>query len=98
MSRSHGRGWRMALGAVVMFAVLVAPAASAASAAKVTGPSETFRVAVPAAPGSAATISLDVDLYLPATSRPAPAVLLAHGFGGSKRSVAKDAERMRREG
>ncbi len=100
MSRSHGRGWRLALGAVVMFSVLVAPtaAASAASVAEVTGPSQTFRVAVPAAPGSAATISLDVDLYLPATSRPAPAVLLAHGFGGSKRSVAKDAERMRREG
>ncbi len=100
MSRSHGRGWRMALGAVVMFAVLVAPAsaASPASAAETTGPSETFRVDVPSAPGSAATISLDVDLYLPATSRPAPAVLLAHGFGGSKRSVAKDAERMRREG
>ena len=100
MSRSHGRGWRMALGAVVMFAVLVAPtaAASAAPVAEVSGPSQTFRVAVPAAPGSAATISLDVDLYLPATSRPAPAVLLAHGFGGSKRSVAKDAERMRREG
>ena len=100
MSRSYARGWRIALGAVVMFAVLVAPtaAASAAPVAEVAGPPETFRVAVPAAPGSAATISLDVDLYLPATSRPAPAVLLAHGFGGSKRSVAKDAERMRREG
>ena len=100
MSRSHARGWRMALGVVVIFVVLVAPAAaaSAASVAEVTGPSETFRVAVPAAPGSAATIRLDVDLYLPATSRPAPAVLLAHGFGGSKRSLAKDAERMRREG
>ena len=107
MSRSHARGWRMALGAVVTFLVLAGGAAPAASAtpatpatsvAEVAGPSETFRVAVPAAPGSAATISLDVDLYLPATSHPAPAVLLAHGFGGSKRSVAKDAERMRREG
>ena len=100
MSRSHARGWRMALGVVVIFVVLVAPAAAASAApvAELTGPSETFRVAVPAAPGSAATIRLDVDLYLPATSRPAPAVLLAHGFGGSKRSLAKDAERMRREG
>ena len=101
MSRSLSRAWRATVGAVVLFLVLVggaAPAASAASTAEPTGASKSLRVAVPAAPGSDATISLDVDLYLPATSRPAPAVLLAHGFGGSKGSVAKDAERIRREG
>ena len=40
MSRSYARGWRIALGAVVMFAVLVAPtaAASAAPVAEVAGP------------------------------------------------------------
>ncbi|MGD9530019.1 MAG: alpha/beta fold hydrolase [Pseudonocardia sp.] len=35
-------------------------------------------------------MSLDTTLYLP-TSTPAPAVLLAHGFGGSKASVDADA-------
>ncbi|MES2093114.1 MAG: alpha/beta fold hydrolase [Actinomycetota bacterium] len=111
MSRFPASGWRSALleamrlpgiaGLVVAGLVLgggIAPAASAASAAERTGPSESFGVTVPAAPGSTATFRLDVDLYLPATSRPAPAVLLAHGFGGSKRTVANDAERIRREG
>ncbi|MGE3287892.1 MAG: alpha/beta fold hydrolase [Pseudonocardia sp.] len=37
-----------------------------------------------------AGVSLDTTLYLPA-STPAPAVLLAHGFGGSKASVDTDA-------
>ncbi|MHC5794940.1 alpha/beta fold hydrolase [Lacisediminihabitans sp. FW035] len=98
MSRSHARGWRAALGAALMVLAFGGGVVPSASAAEPTGSTESFRVPVPAAPGSAATISLDVDLYLPATSRPAPAVLLAHGFGGSKRSLAKDAERMRREG
>ncbi|HTZ42279.1 MAG TPA: alpha/beta fold hydrolase [Jatrophihabitans sp.] len=37
-----------------------------------------------------APVRLDSTLYLPA-STPAPAVLLAHGFGGSKQSVAGEA-------
>nr|WP_269809390.1 alpha/beta fold hydrolase [Kineosporia rhizophila] len=36
-------------------------------------------------------VDLDARLYLPERT-PAPAVLLAHGFGGSKLSVAADAE------
>lgn len=53
---------------------------------------------VPEAPGGGDTLGLDVDLYLPSESESAPAVLLAHGFGATKRSVAGDAERLRREG
>ena len=98
MSHAHSRGWRAAVGAVVLFLFIVGGGAPVAVAATPAGASESFRVDVAAAPGSTATIRLDVDLYLPATSRPAPAVLLAHGFGGSKHSLAKDAERMRREG
>jgi ABC-2 type transport system ATP-binding protein len=37
--------------------------------------------------------SLDTTLYLPATT-PAPAVLVAHGFGGSKASVDADAREL----
>src|SRR5690349_6908200 len=48
------------------------------------------RVDVPAGPGQAGTIALDTTLYLPATT-PAPAVLVAHGFGGTKASVDADA-------
>jgi ABC-2 type transport system ATP-binding protein len=38
-------------------------------------------------------VQLDTTLYIPASAaeEPAPAVVLAHGFGGSKRSVADDA-------
>lgn len=36
-------------------------------------------------------VQLDADLYLPSTT-PAPALVLAHGFGGSKDSVATEAE------
>ena len=45
------------------------------------------------ASGSGAdAVDLDTTLYLPDTDEPAPAVVLAHGFGGSKNSVATDAE------
>ncbi|WP_245160232.1 alpha/beta fold hydrolase [Blastococcus sp. CT_GayMR20] len=36
-------------------------------------------------------VELDTTLYLPGGEDPAPAVVLAHGFGGSKDSVADDA-------
>ena len=36
-------------------------------------------------------VQLDADLYLPAVT-PAPAILLAHGFGGSKESVTGQAQ------
>ncbi|WP_219732011.1 alpha/beta fold hydrolase [Glaciihabitans sp. INWT7] len=98
MSRSHSRGWRMAIGAALLFILSIGGAVPVAAAAQPKGASESFKVAVPSAPGSTATVGIDVDLYLPAASRPSPAVLLAHGFGGSKRSLAKDAERLRREG
>ncbi|WP_116114264.1 alpha/beta fold hydrolase [Amycolatopsis ruanii] len=52
---------------------------------------------VPAAPGATATVSLDTTLYLPERT-PAPAVLLPHGFGGDKNSVAGDAQELARRG
>jgi ABC-2 type transport system ATP-binding protein len=51
---------------------------------------ETQRITVPGGPGTPAPIELDATLYLPETT-PAPAVLVAHGFGGSKASVDADA-------
>ena len=52
---------------------------------------------VPASPGSADKVSLDARIYLP-VSVPAPAVLLAHGFGGSKNSVADQARQLAADG
>ncbi|WP_026424087.1 alpha/beta fold hydrolase [Actinokineospora inagensis] len=42
-------------------------------------------------------IRLDTTLYLPKTT-PAPAVLVAHGFGGSKQSVDADARELAQRG
>ena len=106
MSRSPVRRWRVASGVVALLLVIaggvlaggtVPGSAAAAVAAEQKGPTESFLIDVPAAPGSNSTIAIDVDLYLPVVSHPVPAVLLAHGFGGSKRSVARDAEWMRGE-
>ena len=41
-------------------------------------------------PGKRAPVAIDTTLYLPDRT-PAPAVMIAHGFGGSKRSVDADA-------
>jgi len=52
-------------------------------------------VTVRSGPDGDEPIALDTTLYLPNTAsaeNPVPAILLAHGFGGTKRSVADDAK------
>jgi ABC-2 type transport system ATP-binding protein len=67
--------------------------APAASAAEIR--TEEARVAS----GSGADgVELDTTLYLPGGDEPAPAVVLAHGFGGSKESVASDAQDLTERG
>jgi ABC-2 type transport system ATP-binding protein len=43
-------------------------------------------------------VDLDTTLYLPAVGEPAPAVVLAHGFGGSKASVASEGQALAERG
>ena len=52
------------------------------------------RLDVLTGPGGNEPVTLDTTFYVPdgAAEHPVPAVLLAHGFGGTKRSVAGDAE------
>ena len=45
----------------------------------------------PASATDSTPVQLEADLYLPSNT-PAPAIVLAHGFGGSKESVITDAE------
>jgi ABC-2 type transport system ATP-binding protein len=52
---------------------------------------------VPAGPGGTGPVRLDATVYQPAAT-PAPAVLLAHGFGGSKDSVRAEATALARRG
>ncbi|MGA9870592.1 MAG: alpha/beta fold hydrolase, partial [Rhodococcus sp. (in: high G+C Gram-positive bacteria)] len=54
-------------------------------------------ITVPERPGAAETIDLDARLYSPQTT-PAPAVLLAHGFGGDKTSVEGQARSLAADG
>ena len=88
--------------ALAALALVVALASSAAPATAAdtsdVGSAQSFRVDVPEEPGSTSRIGLDVDLYLPAAPDPAPAVLLAHGFGASKRDLAGEARRLVRQG
>jgi ABC-2 type transport system ATP-binding protein len=53
---------------------------------------EEHRIAVRTGPADDQSVELDTTLYLPKTGRPVPAVLLAHGFGGTKNSVSADAK------
>jgi ABC-2 type transport system ATP-binding protein len=77
------------LGALVLAAAagLLGPG-TAAAATEVRTVDE--RVEVPAGPGLPGVVALDTRLYLPALT-PAPAILVAHGFGGTKASVDADA-------
>src|SRR5947207_2087789 len=52
-------------------------------------------ITVQTGPDGNTPITLDTRLYLPksaSSGRPVPAILLAHGFGGTKESVASDAK------
>jgi ABC-2 type transport system ATP-binding protein len=91
----RGRGARPLVTALLTVLLAVAGVLTGG----VTGPARaaddlrTEDARIPSGEGADA-VELDTTLYLPAgasAEHPAPAVLLAHGFGGSKRSVAADA-------
>ena len=56
------------------------------------------RIAVVDGPKSDQHITLDTTFFTPARPGRVPAVLLAHGFGGSKEDTRADAERLARHG
>jgi len=93
LSRLPGGRTRKLLAGVLALAIVAAiviatrPAAAAGSTVRM----QDETISAPAGPGLTGTVSLDATLYLPSVSTPAPAVIMAHGFGGSKQSVATDA-------
>jgi ABC-2 type transport system ATP-binding protein len=90
--RPGARATLAALLAVPLLAgVVLAPSASAADDVR------TEDARVPSGSGADA-VELDTTLYLPAGDGRAPAVVLAHGFGGSKDSVADDARDLAERG
>ncbi|MGY1715384.1 alpha/beta fold hydrolase [Geodermatophilus sp. SYSU D01106] len=88
------RSARAALGAVLALLVTGTVLVSLPGTAVAAEDVRTEDARVPSGSGADA-VELDTTLYLPASATadaPAPAVVLAHGFGGSKRSVADDAQ------
>ncbi len=72
---------------VLAIGLALAPAVHASA---VGGPTTVTVVGGPTSATDPTPVSLDADVYLPAVT-PAPAVVLAHGFGGSKLSSRDDA-------
>ncbi|MEO6879799.1 MAG: alpha/beta fold hydrolase, partial [Mycobacteriaceae bacterium] len=85
---------------LAVVAALVA-GVSVVAATRSSGPApvaeRNLMIPVPSAPGAKTTITLDATIYTPAVT-PAPAVLLAHGFGGTKDSVAAQARTLAGDG
>jgi ABC-2 type transport system ATP-binding protein len=74
---------------LVLFVGLVAWAAWPASTSYRI---EDRMISVKTGPGGDQDVTLDTRLYLPRSADPVPAVLLAHGFGGTKLDSASDAK------
>ena len=91
--RSGARATFAALLPLLLSCGLLVLAPPAAAAGDVT----TEAARVPSGSGGDA-VELDTTLFLPAGGDPAPAVVLAHGFGGSKESVADDARDLAERG
>lgn len=60
-------------------------------------PYKEANIDAPERPDSTQTVTIETRLYLPQQT-PAPAIMLAHGFGGSLRSVHTQAEEFARRG
>jgi ABC-2 type transport system ATP-binding protein len=90
LTTSRGRVLGVALVLVAVLAGVLVAVTSRAGAGRESVRTQPFRLDVPAGPGETGTVSLDATLYLPDRT-PAPAVLVAHGFGGSKAEVDTDA-------
>ena len=73
--------------AAVAFGLLFAPSAARAEVAPVS----MMLSGAATSASDPSPVQLDADVYVPEVT-PAPAVLLAHGFGGSKEGVAEEAQ------
>jgi ABC-2 type transport system ATP-binding protein len=98
--RSRSRGQQLlALGLVVL---VVAGVTVAIAVTRPPGVTErAYGITVPAGGAPGRDLRLDATLYTPDgvdAAHPAPAVIVAHGFGGTKDSVAEDARDLARRG
>ncbi len=94
MAWTKRRRWLAAGLAVCLIAVLAGVVAVVTHTPAIATRSA-FVAGTPESDG--APVRLDTTLYLPA-STPAPAILLAHGFGGTKTDVASEAKSLAQHG
>jgi len=87
----------LALGVVLLLLAALAAVALTRSAAADPVGERALTVDVKDGPARDQPVAIDATLFTPALT-PAPAVLLAHGFGGSKDSVADRARTLARDG
>jgi ABC-2 type transport system ATP-binding protein len=87
----------VAAGAALVLVLAVASAAVALAGREPAVRAQALRVPGVPEPGCG-PVSLDATLYLPDVPGPVPAVLLAHGFGGSKDDLADDARLLAQDG
>ncbi len=85
------RRWLGGAAAILLLGLSISPARAAASPEALEIPGAAASATDPA------PVTLSADLYLPAQT-PAPAVVLAHGFGGSKRDLAEEAAYLQERG
>ncbi|MFI9365320.1 alpha/beta fold hydrolase [Kitasatospora sp. NPDC053057] len=99
--RWRGRGTsvrrRVLAGAVALVAVAGVGAVTVASGSEQAVHQEDRFLSMPETPGSTQQVQLDTSFFTTGTS-PRPAVLLAHGFGGSKEGERDRAEQLARQG
>ncbi|MDI5968654.1 alpha/beta fold hydrolase [Streptomyces sp. SL13] len=101
--RTRGRAARRRIvaGAVAVAALLGAGAASVAVAVG-DAPAAVHRtnafMTMPETPGSKQTVRIDTSFFTPAGGGRHPAILLAHGFGGSKDDMTGQATTLARDG
>ncbi|MEP7180511.1 MAG: hypothetical protein ABI775_15605, partial [Pseudonocardiales bacterium] len=84
--RHAPRRWVAAVVVVLLAVLAITITALATSPAAI----DTVARFVPGTPEAGRPVALDTTLYLPDRT-PAPAVLLAHGFGGSKSGLSGQA-------
>ncbi|MFF0410049.1 alpha/beta fold hydrolase [Kitasatospora sp. NPDC004745] len=99
--RWRGRGTtvrrRLVAGAVALVAVVGAGTAAVASGGEQAVQQEDRFLSMPETPGSDRQVQLDTSFFTTGTG-PRPAVLLAHGFGGSKEGERERAQQLARQG
>ncbi|WP_416873449.1 alpha/beta fold hydrolase [Kitasatospora sp. SC0581] len=88
---------RLLAGAVALAAVAAAGTATVASGGEQAVRQEDRFLSMPETPGSAQQVQLDTSFFTTGGG-PRPAVLLAHGFGGSKEGERQRAEQLARQG